>query len=619
MALFNLVHLSELSVAETAARARVSRATLTPPPDYTTREAGSPDTPPDSVPGRLTIATARSVQRVLHTVTEDRTQRQKLAALSLVGLVSRLNMSLENLEVQAPARWLEALHQLDTDRENSGLVRADDKPPGPTDSAKSHLSAEEIYMRAEALVSRVKNLHRPAQVQEVVLQLEGQYEFERRYIDPLIRLALTPPGKGVEAITTLARIGLPALSTVTEHIHQPWGFRLYRVLGYAVHGARGGGELTDGRSTSTPTTLDLSVIRLALDVIKEADAQVRAGNAIDIYPGRCLQLDLVKEISSTRVRNDQRESVFMVDEEAGFIVDLLECRLEDERRPSRERCYAAWLLHHLSTDPAWSDAGISWDQIASRSFGSAGLDWAIDSMGAWGRHASWSLSNELVETLQDIIEPVIERHATPPDRPGEQATRGEVAQHVQPAVVNHLIQALVTPNGRWRRQVSDALRASAMQTAVGDALSDVLRSTKVPDWVKDRACFVLGFVQCSEPSTIAALIDFGSEHLDADTPDSIEAAHAAILAVADILGLSQAPPSAEPDLRARAVELFNAALQVPPTTAATRLDLAGAYGLKLVADLETTAAAVAASANDEHREILSEWVPFKDRLENGAS
>lgn len=610
MAMLNLIRSADFTVGQVAANARISRATLTPPRAYT---RGGDDAASSSsmAPGRLTIATARSVQRELHTRTSDDRRRGELAAVSLVGLVARLNMSLENLEVQAPARWLAKLHELDTARAEQGLVLTE-VSEGTSEADPQHLSTEELYFRVEAVISRFRNLQNRRELDAVIeRELDGVREFRHRYVDPLLRNAVAPPGRGVEAITALARMGLPALHAVTEEIHKPWGFRLYRILSYALHEARGGGEIDDKRSNNSVlfSSAALDVIDIAVDTLVDADRRVDQGTLVDIYPGRSLQLDLLKEVLNLRkVPKTER----MIEKASPQLTAILSRRLNNERRPTRERCYAAWLLHHLAHDPAWAQE-VDWSEVEGASFAAPGLRWAVDHMSAYARHARWGLADDpLIVRLRDLIEPglsaegeprvSINRKAAPSTTPGP-----VIDENVMLAVQNHLLQALTTPNGRWRRQVADSLRAAGVHRPVGRVLGAMLDDEGLESWVKDRVCFVIGFMQPDDPATFELLLAFAQRSLSARETDAVEAGHSALLALADMLGLAEATPDAASVAAAGA--LFLDALNAPKQGIDTRIDLAGAYGLKLIAELDGAPPMPTTALDPIHAQIFGEWLP----------
>jgi len=426
---------------------------------------------------------------------------------------------------------------------------------------------------------------------------------------------------GLDSITTLARIGLPALTAVEEELHQPWGFRLFRVVTYAVANVRSVDE--DTLHTATPTDLEHLQIEAALRVLLAADERVRAGTTVDVYPGRALHIDLLKEVATLH----DAEHIRVVRDHSERLVAMLLDRARNRSRPSRERCYALWLLHHLSaiTDSrkrvVWRVRGqplIDWAALAEefQSDDDAGVAFAIETMSDWSHHARWeppSTPGGLARPIEQ--HPTLRRLADAIDRamrgsdvdvpPANGEPPRSLHAPLEPALRVHLVQALTTPNGRWRRQVADAMRGGLMHQRGSEILRRVLHDDTVDLWIKDRVAFMLGFLQDDDPATADALYEFAAAGLDDRSPARVEATHAALIALADVTGLAP-NPATEPSRR-RAQELFRRALAVEPTELDTRLDLAAAYGLYVITPASAT---LPSPTRPEQAAILrDEWIP----------
>lgn len=550
-AMTNLIRRSGLPAERVARASELSRGSLSPPRDLC---GGSSDA------RTVSMTTAHRVQQVLHAHTPaDHVVREEFARISLLGLVARLRLELDRPEVQAPSRWLPLLEHTDDAR-------------GP----EFELSPEELYLRVAALVSCFETLDDFQAIESTVEELGGRKSVVPRYIVPLIKIAAAPPGKGVEAITMLARIGHITLDSIDSEISKPWGFRLYRVLAYMIHRAYGTRGPGDSVPESKVSNLGFKTVHRVIGILKDADGRIENGTEVDAYPGRALQIDAIKEV--LRLYGDAASDYRGPFQNAEFpdLVELLIRRVENKRRPTRERCYALWLLDHL--DRRWLPA----DELKRvDTTGDDALTWSQRSMATWRRNQHTDLLS-VDSGDHPALARLVEQNLDVKDGVG-----CGVSKDVGRAAREHVMQGLLTPNGRWRRQVADTLRTGLMHRSAAGALRAVLTSDQ-PMWIKDRAAFLLGFMQEDSELTQQALVAFAQQH--AESPDKVtrEAAHAAVFAIADIVGLRPVILGDHLDYAQQAVGLFEKVLFIEPhANSDTRIDLGGAYGLAVTRHLRT--------------------------------
>jgi hypothetical protein len=377
---------------------------------------------------------------------------------------------------------------------------------GPNNSA-------EALVLGQALLGLLAGANSPAAANVILCGAVGPGHQLRPDVDRTLRALITvscrrPTGGALPAIHMAAMFGTYIIPIVEEHLRfSPVGFRTMRILTRILTTATTR-HAPDWWSKNGTIERDLTwktMTRLAREELP------------DPYPARSFFVEALREVVD---RNHKGFPQPMIDE--AYL--LLDKRLHDEARSTRERLYAATVLH-------------GHDHAAVLRFISTATQPAFEFLGRLLRHQ---------ETTGDSIETILLSENGPPtlpeialiDRAIVTPTRGQGVTYVetlpiaiQKAATRYLRYALLSPEGTYRRQAGELLREAGIAYEVSQMITEgVLQQAVGPElaWVRENAAFLLGNIRADEQTDV--LFDLAQSH---GTRDDVAVAHAALFAIGD--------------------------------------------------------------------------------------
>ena len=406
-------------------------------------------------------------------------------------------------------------------------------PPGWADEMLAHPSTRElgVMLQATALTARVRaayrakrpvNQHHEADIKRTVRQLVhiGSAPPTRRNVEALILL-------GTLAGYTFAQMQ----GVLRDELASPLGFRVWRAVTKSV-------LLAPKNNGATPAADVQHLENFVFDQLQKAE-QLRE---ISLYPGRSLDLELAiivprswsekNEINWVRkVLLDRATNEHATLRERGTAAFGLWQRAVTGDDPDREQVRGHLLKlidefqHHAREDIA---EGLRWTAITLQRC----LDDEMAVCNRWpDADAPW------FRVVMDAAAS-LERQAIPPEvRPGAR----KLFEHI-----------LLQNAGVYRRQAIETLIAAGLAKYVTPALTQVLEREQGEHWLRIRALFALGFMQCRDDQVARALADACNRiyrrlnsTAPADYPPAlITELHAALFAIGDCFGPREAADEA---------------------------------------------------------------------------
>lgn len=458
--------------------------------------------------GRLDGKTLRSLDSSIVGLAPE---TEALGGLNSLGIRLRGLTKRDSLVAHLPASWTWEMLREEADTEFAVLVQA------------------------SALLSLFIPIHQAGRSPS---ELRERYKKDK--IQPLVkRLALIggapPTSRNIDALVLLGGLTKCAWDKdlgdlVERKLDSPLGFRLWRAITKLVH-------LCEENLSSTGH-LEEWVTGLLTNA---EDLRQRS-----IYPGRSLDLELAITIPYDWSRPDSPGG--------DWVGELLLARARDDTATLRERGTAAmglWqrtLSHNpdrSNTEQAQRVKGVE-DELRELARAFAGPDARAD-VAAGMRWVAATLVSVL-----DAKVPVCNTWPVPdPMEPWwhvvQDATNQLDAQNIPAHILDAtkiLFQHMLLQNaGVQRRQAIDTLLAGGWANAIIKGLAHVLQNEKEQSWLRVRALFAIGFLQCRDGTVAQILINACHEayaKLESEEPTDaqITEMHAVLFSIGDCFGAS---------------------------------------------------------------------------------
>ncbi|MEV0484363.1 hypothetical protein AB0I69_27585 [Streptomyces sp. NPDC050508] len=425
------------------------------------------------------------------------------------------------------------------------LRGAHDRRGGPVDPHSpaathrellSRLSNDEdtVLLQADALVSRLRvasDLGRPVHRQST------------DEIDPvvsrLILIGAAPPTqRNVEALIWLGTLSGYAFELMRERLVEtvsttPLGFRVWRAVTKSVL------LNTVNTAAAKDSKVDKAAIRSLRVCVQRLLQRAEELRETSLYPGRSLDLELA--ISLPGGWSDPSDGP-----PGDWVGKVLLDRARNTDATLRERATAAHGLWQRAVqgkgrDKETVEAEVralidEFQDADARPDIAAGMRWTaatLDAVVTEGVEVCnvWPANDESwFGTVMNAAESL-----------GQDLT---IPEHVRPATRRLFEHALLQNAGVPRRQAIDTIVAAGWAAQVATALIDVLTKERQESWLRIRALFALGFLQCRNQEVRQALVDAcvrAAENLSkCDHPDEkpamVTELHAALFAVGDCFG-----------------------------------------------------------------------------------
>ena len=357
----------------------------------------------------------------------------------------------------------------------------------------------EVLMRSEVALTRCRKRYAIADVESDVGVEDA--------IDDLLRLASGPYGGSNVAHQRCAELGLlaPDLFFVALRRHfdsSPVGFRLLRCFDRFVNLWRRQQEgATTPRPGVTRTTRDIGALMRSL-----GSASTRSP-WLDAYPGGEWACTLAVDCLRTG-------------RELALARNWLEAKYENIWPSDRERAYAAWASVLYGED----DASVAKACDALRSskapmlqrWGELFIDAAT--LRRLDEREVLDRVREKFGGVADLVSQAVDAHVT-----------DESLDGVRDALESVVFAALVTPDGRLRRNLIEAVVASCLVAPTTKVLLDVYRANPMPG-VRESAIFFLSRLRQPDDEVVDELI----VALEDDVPS---VRHAATWGLGDVFGV----------------------------------------------------------------------------------
>lgn len=409
-------------------------------------------------------------------------------------------------------------------------------PAGAHKELLSRFSNDEdtVLLQADALVSRLRvasSLDRPVHRQSAA-------EIDR-VVSRLILIGAAPPTqRNVEALIWLGTLSGYAFDRMRMRLVKtvrttPLGFRVWRAVTKSVLlNTVGAAATKEARiDEATISSLRVSVQRL----LREAETL----RTTSLYPGRSLDLELAIALPGDWSAPSDRPS-------GDWVGEVLLDRARNKDATLRERGTAAHGLWERAVKGKGQDRetveAVLRDLIEAfrktdeRPDIAAGMRWTAATL-----DAVVTGGVDVCDEWPRCDEPWFRTVMTAAENLGEDLT---IPKQVRPATRKLFEHALLQNAGVPRRQAIDTIVAAGWAEQVAIALIEVLDNERQESWLRIRALFALGFLQCRSPEVREALAEAcvrATENLsgcgDADQqPAIVTELHAALFAVGDCFG-----------------------------------------------------------------------------------
>ncbi|AVV46649.1 hypothetical protein PYK79_14510 [Streptomyces sp. ID05-04B] len=422
-----------------------------------------------------------------------------------------------------------------------GAHDAESRAVDPHSPASTHeellrrLSNDEdtVLLQADALVSRLRLASRLGRSEPSARSNEIN-----RVVSRLILIGAAPPTqRNVEALIWLGTLSGYAFDQMQDQLVEavrttPLGFRVWRavtksVLLNTVKPARGKEIRTD---RATINSLRVSVRRLLKD----------AGTLRDksLYPGRSLDLELAIALPGAWSAP--------TDEQGDWVYEVLLERAQSDSATLRERATAAHGLWQRAVQGKGRDKDTvkvqlqelidEFEAAENRPDVATGLHWTAATLRA--------VIAEDVEVCNAWPENGEAWFATVMDAARDLGEDVTIPAHVRSATRKLFEHALLQNAGVPRRQAIDTIVAAGWADQVAHALSEVLKHERGESWLRIRALFALGFLQCRNRYVRDALVEaclraahrLSVAEPQEQSPAMVTELHAALFAVGDCFG-----------------------------------------------------------------------------------
>ncbi len=383
--------------------------------------------------------------------------------------------------------------------------------------------------------------------------LRDRYDMENdptvtKSIDELLTLASGPYGGSNLAHQRCAELGLLVPETffdaLTRHFDtSPVGFRLLRTLDRFVRiQRRQEADPAIFRPGRTRTDYRIAALLTRLEQVWSR------ARYLDPYPGAEWGISLTRDVlRGGRVSMLARS--------------WLTTATESEGGSDRERLYAAWVA--ISTAPHPHRTSRIADSLKSSP--SALLE-------RWGELFG-NLDHLRSQSEEDRRETILDYFPVERDRVAKAMAEhcgAEELSGVRDALESVILAALITPDGRYRRSLIEAIVAAGLVTPTSNVLVDICGSEDIPDGIRESIIFFLSRLRQPTGEVIEVL----SNAIDEDTCPNV--AHAALWGMGDIFRDSVPQPDKIRDLLERAITS-------PKANFSARHQVAAAHALAVMA------------------------------------
>lgn len=387
-----------------------------------------------------------------------------------------------------------------------------------------------VLLQADALTAQLRvasDLHKPVhrQRREAIEQL----------VSRLILIGAAPPTqRNVEALIWLGTLSGHAFDLMAEQLEQtvrtaPLGFRVWRAVTKSVL-----------LNTAKSAHADKAAINALRDCVQRLLEDAETLRLNSLYPGRSLDLEL-----ALAVPGEWTAPAGPQDTEYDWVGQVLLRRARNPEATLRERGTAAhglWqravLGRGRSRDAARQqlDALIEeYGKSDDRRDIATGLRWTAATL-----RAVIDRGVEVCNEWPENEEPWFHRVMAAAARLEANVT---IPEHVRPATRKLFEHALLQNAGVSRRQAIDTLVAAGWAEQIANALIDVL-AQEDESWLRIRALFALGFLQCRsmkvEHALVSACVRADGNLSECERPSENQAVvtelHAALFSVGDCFG-----------------------------------------------------------------------------------
>ncbi|MFE9672957.1 hypothetical protein ACFYO5_02345 [Streptomyces sp. NPDC006259] len=390
-----------------------------------------------------------------------------------------------------------------------------------------------VLAQVEALVSQLRvlaDLRRPMH-----RQLRDRRDTVRKLVARLILIGAAPPTRrNVEALIWLGTLSGYAFDLMAGQLEQtvrtaPLGFRVWRAVTKSV--------LLNTAKSAHADKVALNALRACVRRLLGDAEKLRLTS---LYPGRSLDLELAIAVPA-----DWSAPTGPQDEDGDWVGRMLLTRARNRDATLRERGTAAHgLWQRAVAGRGWGPAVVrkhlealigDFEEARDRPDIALGLRWTAATL-----RVVMEQGKEVCNDWPDTDKPWFRTVMAAAERLGADPS---IPDHVRPATRTLFEHALLQNAGVPRRQAIDTIVAAGWAEQVATALIEVLAQERDESWLRIRALFALGFLQCRSEHVEDALVEatvlahgklFG--HPPGEHQATVTELHAALFSVGDCFG-----------------------------------------------------------------------------------